>query len=97
MTDWKLTVRFVYPLCTLIAVSATHRSRILDDQRLAWARLADGWRHGYDWIALKELQHFLWLGDFRHGGLGNEAATLYNPILKCASKMKRSDCVGKVT
>ena len=33
------------------------------------------------WIALRELQHLLRLGDFGHGGLGEEAAAFQLPFL----------------
>ena len=68
-------------LCTLIAECATQRTRILGDQRLAWARSADVWRHGYGWISLRELQHLLRLGDFGLGGLGEEATAFQLPFL----------------
>ena len=68
-------------LCTLIAECATQRTRILGDQRRAWTRSADVWRHGYGWIFLREIQHLLRLGDFGPGRLGEEATAFQLPFL----------------
>jgi len=65
-------------LCTLIAECATQRTRILGDQRLAWARSADVWRHSYGWISLRDLQHLL-----RHGDLA---------LVASEKKRRRSSC-----
>jgi hypothetical protein len=65
----------------MIAECATQRSRILGDQQLAWARSADGWRHGSAQIAIGEFQRLLGARDLGHGGLGEEAPSLQLPFL----------------